>query len=232
MVCCIIADFGIWKSFAYLFIKFCITRLYLKEKEMKSLRKYGLLVSMVTLALVIVFGQFSDVVSACGTCTCTREMVMTSGTRDWVKIMEGGGRWKRAVETWVHPWWPTIEGAAWISSSYHVEEPEEDSWRKFTRIFCIPGCVVSASMNISGDNAYKLYVNGKLVGSDGTVYGPAEPDPYEWSTIEEYDLTSTLRPCLNWIKVVVRNYKSDGGTWEINPTGLVYRIHITYKVRC
>lgn len=196
---------------------------------MKKLRKYSLLVSMVALALVIMVGQFSDVVSACG--GCTREMVVTSGTKDLVKIMgTRRARYKQAVETWVQPLWPTIEDAAWISSNYTVEDAENESWRSFIRIFCIPGGVVSASINITADNAYELYVNGKLVGSDGIVYGYVDdPQSWNWQSIEEYDLTSTLRSCLNCITVVVRNYEQDGGDWYHNPTGLIYRIHITYS---
>lgn len=34
-----------------------------------------------------------------------------------------------AVATWVHPYWPTISGATWISTAYYVEEPVPDSWR-------------------------------------------------------------------------------------------------------
>jgi hypothetical protein len=202
--------------------------------ELKKIEK-GLIAAILLLSVIASASAVIGTASACGECgcpsECLRTMVVTSGTMDYVKILkEGRTRYKPAVQTWVHPDWPTIEGAAWISSSYHAEDPVEDSWRQFLRIGYIPGRVVSASINITADNAYRLFVNGKLVGSDGTVYGPGPyPQPSNWQSIEEYDLTSVLRPGLNWMRVVVRNYKMDNGDWQHNPTGLIYRIDITYR---
>jgi hypothetical protein len=161
-------------------------------------------------------------------------MVVASGTSDWVRIMEIGTAYKPAVETWVHPLWPAIGGAVWISSNYTVEDPAVDSWRAFLRMFYVPGSVVSASINITTDNAYILYVNGELIGSDGNVYGPPpSPRNGEYASIEEYDLTSILEEGINWIWIVLRNYEPlTTATWQSNPTGLIYRLRVTYKVPC
>jgi hypothetical protein len=205
--------------------------------ELKKIEK-GLIAAILLLSVIASASAAIGTASACGDCgcpsECLRTIVVTSGTSDYVRILkEGQTRYKPAVETWVHPLWPTIEGAAWISSSYNVEDPAEDSWRQFLRIGYIPGRVVSASINITADNAYRLFVNGKLVGSDGTVYGPGPyPQPWNWQSIEEYDLTSVLRPGLNCMRVAVRNYGLEGATCQTNPTGLIYRIDITYRVHC
>jgi hypothetical protein len=190
--------------------------------------KKGLIAAILLLSVFASAFAMIGTASACGERLGT--MVVTSGTKDQVKMLNAH-RYKLAVETWVHPLWPTIEGAAWISTSYYVEDPVSDSWRQFQRTFCIPGRVVSASINITADNAYELYVNGKLVGSDGVVYGDGpNPQPWAWNSIEKYDLTSVLRCGSNTISVVVRNWALDGGTAQDNPTGLIYRIDITYRV--
>lgn len=36
-----------------------------------------------------------------------------------------------AVATWVHPSWPSIPDATWISTASNVEDPVNDSWRWF-----------------------------------------------------------------------------------------------------
>jgi hypothetical protein len=178
--------------------------------------KKGLIGAILLLSVFASAFAMIGTASACGERLGT--MVVTSGTKDQVKMLDG--HWyKRAVATWVHSYWPTIEGAAWISTSYYVEDPVSESWRQFKRTFCIPGHVVSASINITADDAYQLYVNGKLVGSACSY----------WDT-EKYDVTSVLRCGQNSINVVVQNGAADGSTWDNNPTGLIYRIDITYRV--
>jgi hypothetical protein len=136
-----------------------------------------------------------------------------------------------AVLTWKHGSWPLITGsdAAWISSAYYVEDPVNDSWRKFTRTFELcPGAYnISGSIKVTSDNAEIVYLNGSEVGSDGEVYGPFVDD-HEWATVLTYDLTSHLQAGTNTLVTVVRNYYQSGGSTTSNPTGLIYEAVITY----
>jgi hypothetical protein len=125
--------------------------------------------------------------------------------------------------------WIEIEGATWISYNYEAFAPSDNSWYVFKKSFEIPGEVVSASMCITADNAYVLHVNGKLVGRDGNLYQPSpEFDPKNWQSVEEYEVTKALREGKNKVVVYVRNYGMTDGTWQKNPTGLIFKIDITY----
>lgn len=136
------------------------------------------------------------------------------------------------VLTWKHGSWPLISGstAEWISSAYYVEDPVNDSWRKFTRNFdlCASAFNISGSIQVNSDNAEVVYLNGGEVGIDGTVYG-AHSNTYEWQTVKTYDIDSFLEPGTNTLEIVVRNYSQSGGTSTSNPTGLIYQADITYS---
>ena len=124
--------------------------------------------------------------------------------------------------------WIEIEGATWITYDFEVFAPSDNSWYVYKKSFEIPGEVGSATMYITADNAYMLHVNGRLVGRDGNLYQPApETDPKNWQSVEIYDVTKALREGNNNIVVYVRNYGMTDGTWQRNPTGLIFKIDIT-----
>lgn len=125
--------------------------------------------------------------------------------------------------------WIEIEGATWITYDFEVFAPSDNSWYVYKKSFEIPGKVVSATMYITADNAYMLHVNGRLVGRDGNLYQPSpETDPKNWQSVEEYDVTKALREGNNNVVVYVRNYGMTDGIWQKNPTGLIFKIDITY----
>jgi hypothetical protein len=129
------------------------------------------------------------------------------------------------------PEWPNIQGseATWITYDFQVLEPSENGWYIYKRTFDIDVKVVSARMFITADNAYMAHVNGMLVGRDGNLFQPTpESDPWNWQTIEECDLSRTLKEGSNQLVVYVRNYGLIDGTWMGNPTGLIFSIEITY----
>ena len=138
-----------------------------------------------------------------------------------------------AVATWVHPLWPTIPGATWISNTYYIEGViAPDTWRLFEDT--IPGTVMesyelqTASMvTATADNAEEVYVNGTLVGSDGVVQGPYV-DNFEWGTLVDYDLAPYVNEGEdNELSFIVRNY-TGGASPQSNPTGLIYEIEADY----
>jgi hypothetical protein len=146
-----------------------------------------------------------------------------------------------ALATWVHPSWPTISGATWISTDYYVEEWNEDSWRWFRRTFELcPGAYnISASvLAATSDNAERVWFNGTYVGEDGEVEG-AYIDNAEWGTVKSYTLPSP-QPGVNTLDFIVRNYAcyyptrsgsyscTGAEPWEQNPTGLIFKVVVTY----
>jgi hypothetical protein len=161
-------------------------------------------------------------------------MTVVSDTTNQVRVSPDGvtyGDWQAAVATWVHSSWPSISGATWISSAYNVEDPVNDSWREFKKEFTLPSNAVniSGSIDITSDNAEELYINGSFIGSDGEVYGPFHDD-YEWSTVLTYNVSDQLQTGNNVLTVVVRNYAQSGGSATSNPTGLIYKLSITYDL--
>jgi hypothetical protein len=135
-----------------------------------------------------------------------------------------------AVLTWTHDSWPTISGAQWISSANLVEDPDNNSWRLFTRNIVIPSNAVNITgtlTSMTADNAEEVYLNSIPIGSDGEVYGPFI-DNQEWNTIETYSGLNLL-PGTNTLKVMVRNYAWPGGVYA-NPTGLIYKMDYQYQI--
>lgn len=138
-----------------------------------------------------------------------------------------------AVATWVHPYWPSIPDATWISNTYYIEgDIEPDTWRLFEDT--IPGVAMgsyklqTASMvTATADNAEEVYLNGQFVGSDGEVQGPFVDD-LEWGTLIDYDLAPFVKKGKdNTLSFIVRNYEFSPFP-ESNPTGLIYRVEADY----
>jgi len=141
-----------------------------------------------------------------------------------------------AVATWKHPSWPLILGssAVWISNSYSIENARPDSWRKFTITINVPGVPTSGSVvTATADNAEEVYLNGALIGSDGTVNVPFDAsggDPHEWNTIKDYPFTPVQGT--NKLEFIVHNYAYPTDDPEVNPTGLIYKATVSYYARC
>ncbi|OFW52426.1 MAG: hypothetical protein A2V75_09390 [Actinobacteria bacterium RBG_16_70_17] len=130
-----------------------------------------------------------------------------------------------AVATWVHPSWPSLAGAAWISTAGLVENPDPDSWRRFSGSFEVPGIPLTGGATVAtSDNAEEFYVNGALVGSDGEVQGPFA-DNQEWNTLLTYPFTPVTGA--NTYDFIVRNYSWPGGVYA-NPTGLLFCLDYSY----
>jgi hypothetical protein len=134
-----------------------------------------------------------------------------------------------AVATWVHPSWPTLAGATWISNSTYVDDPVNDSWRWFHTEFSIPSdaIILSAALTmVTSDNAEMVWLNDTLIGQDGEVLGTFV-DNYEWGTLKTYSMTPLVGQ-LNSLDFIVRNYAQAGGTATSNPTGLIFKAEVQY----
>jgi hypothetical protein len=133
-----------------------------------------------------------------------------------------------AVETWVHGLWPTITDAKWISNTEYIADTSVSTWRLFEIPFTIPPGAynITASAQITADNAEEVYLNGTLKGSEGEIQGPFTAN-YYWNTIISYNLGPDFLEGENTISIIVRNYGA-GGLPTDNPTGLIYKITIAY----
>jgi hypothetical protein len=125
--------------------------------------------------------------------------------------------YKNAVATWVHPDWPTIDGATWISSSYKIEQAVTWSFRKFEESFAIPADAfdLSSTLEITADYGYNVQLNDIEIGADIIT-----------SSIE----TITIEPVIgeNTLNILVHNPGRWGASRQENPTGLIYKLTVAY----
>ena len=82
-----------------------------------------------------------------------------------------------------------LEKASWIWGA------ASDDLCQFRMAFQVPDRPTAASVEITADNGYELYVNGTLVGYDIGAEGDV------WSTVERYDIASRLTRGKNIIGV-------------------------------
>ncbi len=121
-------------------------------------------------AALLYVGQ-SLVLAQESTPTPKPDLVIASDTTTEFQVPTGGWAPSSVVSCSV---WPEIPGAKWIWSSSSVSQQEAMYGSRivtFRRRFSIPADAksLSASIQITADNAYELSFNGKLVGRKGTI---------------------------------------------------------------
>jgi len=124
----------------------------------------------------------------------------------------------KAVLTWIHPSWTTIDSANWIWKTYLIENPTQGETYKFSKSFNIVGTVSSATLKLAADNTYKVWINDVLVGQDLTEFN--------YTHVSEYNVADKLQSGTNVIKFEVMNMALADSTPETNPAGLLYRLEI------
>ena len=138
-----------------------------------------------------------------------------------------GKSWKRAVPTWTHPEWPTLQGATWIWTVERVSNEEAvhgSAIVTFRRKFRVPGKATSAILRIGADNAYEASLNGKLLGASGAL-DPASGGDQQWRMIDSYAVQ--LQPGENELVVRAINYHSPLGEEAdsySNPAGVIFTL--------
>lgn len=168
--------------------------------------------------------------------------IVSDGNTEWFDPYEGGGVWKPASPCWVHPSWPTIQGATWIWRTYQTDpaweyynvpyysETDEYYWT-FRRIFYLPDDAYNIKgelVTITADNAYKIYINNVYIGGDGRLHRDG-PDYLQWKSVETYYyFDGILKPGENIIEIRAVNFFS-WGTYSTNPAGLIYKVVLTYE---
>ena len=139
-----------------------------------------------------------------------------------------GSTWHPAVAAWVHGAWPNINGAKWIWRSYQVTPEEAENGVgpvTFRRTFSLPAYATNASgsLRVTADNAYRAYLNGSLLGGDGSM-NPAtdESEPYSYRSIETF--TIQPHPGSNTLTFEVVGHHWGGGPSPTgNPTAFVWK---------
>lgn len=151
--------------------------------------------------------------------------VVIASDSDW-EVSGPGGSGHASLVTFSG--WPGIDGASWIWSSSSVSQSEAmygSDVVTFRRKFNIPAASKSlqASVQIDADNAYKLTLNGELIGSSGPLDRSSDQDQL-WNKIDTYSVK--LRPGANEIVIEAINYKYPGdpndASPDKNPAGVIF----------
>jgi predicted ribosomally synthesized peptide with SipW-like signal peptide len=123
-------------------------------------------------------------------------------------------------------WTAEIPGVSWIWATDPTTEYDaaNDVIYTFEKTFEWWGPITGATLqlNVGADNSYEVYLNGNLVGGDNTEYNYEAPtDVYSGTEISPYILQGD-----NTLEIQVKNWAMQGGTWQKNPGGLLYKLVI------
>jgi len=146
--------------------------------------------------------------------------------------------------------------AEWIWETFRTDEPGTDApvlgrVVRFERTFEIPCSPRGATLYITVDNGYTVWINGNLVGCaqvDADGPGPcSDGDPCacidwwnsdltddyvhtsNWMTVEYYTIpASYLVAGTNVLIILAANENMSGGTAGSNPAGLIYWLKVTW----
>jgi hypothetical protein len=127
------------------------------------------------------------------------------------------------------PVWADVPNANWIWSKTAVSQEEAVNGSgivTFRRIFNVPvdAKALTASIQITADNAYELTFNGKLIGNSGSLDRSTVDPDYRFEKIDTYNVQ--LRRGENEILIRAVNYKYPGdpaaASPSSNPAGVVF----------
>jgi len=145
-------------------------------------------------------------VVAFGTDKTWRVADLSAVGQNWLMPGYDDSAWQRAVTPWRNaPSSPAQikrmenTAASWI---WKFDDPDDLALRKR---FTLGNAPSRATIRITADNAYTLYVNGQLVGQDTANSVSA------WDTAEVYDITAALWAGDNVIAIVAGDYGGASG---------------------
>jgi PKD repeat protein len=161
-----------------------------------------------------------------------------------------------AVLGWVHPsWWGGLTGytfdyspshtntaAQWIWESYRVVHPIVGDIIYFERGFNIPGTPTGATIYMTCDNGYEVYINGNYLGRAQLGDGWETSDlsePYVqgdgWQSVETWPVAAgLLNSGTNVLLAKAANELMESGSGDpsSNPGGLIYEVVYEYTYDC
>jgi len=124
--------------------------------------------------------------------------------------------------------WISSEPDNSINAPPFLPDIKRDTWREFTKCFDV--CAVnSARLQITGDDALQITLNGQLVDTIDEITGPADwgPGDQPWRNMYTYDVTNKVHDGVNLLDILVRNYDLGDPTVTSNPTGTTYKLAVT-----
>jgi hypothetical protein len=182
------------------------------------MKKYFLIAGLLVIAILAVTLALADTFSI--------------GSDDIVEWSADGITWYPVYETWIHPAWPTIDGASWIWRTNQTNPQEEynsvpeGGWY-FRKTFEIPECVdeenLQGIITAAADNSYQMYFNRNYIDGRGTMNKDG-PDAQSWRLKTSANL-SGLVSGENEILFRALNYFNTG-SYSSNPAGLIFQIQI------
>lgn len=114
---------------------------------------------------------------------------------------------------------PVLEQAQWI---WCAGEPVPQNFYLYCRrSFPLEGKPVRATVHVTGDSRYKLYVNGRFVGR-----GPARADQ-RFQYYETFDMAPFLQPGENVISAIVHQYGSSSHSYTLGRGGFLLGAELT-----
>ena len=160
---------------------------------------------------------------------------------------------ENAELAWVHgTWWSSLDykfgypdnDAQWIWETKDSVDPVDGRVVRFEREFCIPCDPESATLHITADNGYEVWINGNFVGSDQVFdYGGVDWEDSDltedwvkssgWQSVESYPINPAwLSTGRNVLEILAGNEQMEGGTSTSNPAGVIYQLDIEYGDDC
>jgi hypothetical protein len=133
-----------------------------------------------------------------------------------------------AVQTWSgHPAWEAssaeLADSAWIWNSFLVDDPLNDETQTFFRQVLLPPRArdIAATLRLSTDNSYKVWVNGALVAD--------APVEFNYVGVQSIDISAALEPGENSVTFEVTNMGGSPSPNQ-NPAGLIYELAVDFAV--
>jgi hypothetical protein len=139
---------------------------------------------------------------------------------DTTNMIDGG---TNAVATYADnsAWTASIPGATWIWNSYLVTTPTVDQSVTFNKSFTISSVPsATTTLTVAADNSFTASINGTQIGTDATAYNFIDANKHT------YIVGPYLHLGLNTISFTVKNFGLASSTAQINPAGLLYKLHI------
>ena len=129
---------------------------------------------------------------------------------------------------WTPPWTTAITGANWIwYQDQSQNDPLTTTTKTFTKTFNIAWPIDTATLKITADNGFRVYINGVLVDDTTYVTTIGGTDGQYFKNAYNYDITAKLQAGNNQITVDGVNLGVAGTTPLSNPGAIIYKIEIT-----
>lgn len=121
--------------------------------------------------------------------------------------------------------WASIADASWIWHDIANFLGGTEQTKTFTKTFTIDGTPTAATLEVAADNAFVGSINGD--GSDVI----ADPTEFNYGSTKSYNVLSYLTAdAENTISFDVTNFPVADSTFDTNPAGLIYKLHVVSDI--